>query len=223
MKPLYVGAQHYLVRTTHSSYPEILRRYVIRIPLDRNIGMNPRLVMRHTTWLVVTVIALAVFLGCTTEAPTSTPTPFTIVVGPSAPTLDRSNCSITICCNNCPEIPVNRVIGGDTFVSGNTTIRLFGVYTPDIGEPCYDEAIRRFRELVGNSVRVEFGPRQEDQHGHIRYYVYTMEGESIDEMLAREGLALAWLEDGQHRNVLLALEGRANEGGRGCLGSRSGE
>ena len=28
MKPLYVGAQNYLVQTTHSSYPEILRRYV---------------------------------------------------------------------------------------------------------------------------------------------------------------------------------------------------
>jgi hypothetical protein len=29
MKPLYVGAQNYLVQTTHSSYPEILRRYLI--------------------------------------------------------------------------------------------------------------------------------------------------------------------------------------------------
>jgi hypothetical protein len=52
--------------------------------------------------------------------------------------------------------------------------------------------------LAGDSVRVEFGPRQGDRYGRILYYVFTMEGESIDEMLAREGLALAWLEDGQH-------------------------
>ena len=73
----------------------------------------------------------------------------------------------------------------------------------------------------GDSVRVVFGPRQGDRYGRILYYVYTMDGESIDEMLAREGLALAWLEDGQHRNVLLAVEGRANEDGRGCLGGES--
>jgi micrococcal nuclease len=40
-------------------------------------------------------------------------------------------------------------------------------------------------------------------------------------MLAKEGLALAWLEDGQHRNALLAVEARAKEDGRGCLGGGS--
>jgi endonuclease YncB( thermonuclease family) len=48
-----------------------------------------------------------------------------------------------------------------------------------------------------------------------------MDGESIDEMLVREGLALAWLEDGQHRNVLIAAEGRTKEAGVGCLGGES--
>jgi micrococcal nuclease len=70
-------------------------------------------------------------------------------------------------------------------------------------------------------VRVEFGPLQGDQYGRILYYVYDMDGESIDEMLVREGLALAWLEDGQHQNVLIAAEGRAKENGRGCLGGGS--
>jgi endonuclease YncB( thermonuclease family) len=89
------------------------------------------------------------------------------------------------------------------------------VDTPERGEPCYDEATDRLRELAGDSVRVEFGPRQGDQYGRILYYVYTMEGESIDEMLVREGLAQAWTRDGQHRVALVA----AQEGARrdGCL------
>jgi endonuclease YncB( thermonuclease family) len=182
--------------------------------------MNPRVAMHHTAWLVVSVTALAMLLGCTVEVPTSTPTPtpFTIEIGPIEPTLDLSNCSTNICCSDCPAIPVHRVIDGDTFVSANATIRLFGVDTPERGERCYAEATARLRELAGDSVRVEFGPRQGDNYGRILYYVYTVEGESIDEMLAREGLALAWLRDGQHRNVLLAVEGRAKEDGRGCLG-----
>jgi endonuclease YncB( thermonuclease family) len=70
-------------------------------------------------------------------------------------------------------------------------------------------------------VRLEFGPRQGDHYGRILYYVYNLEGESIDEKLVREGLALAWLEDGQHRNVLLAAESRAKEIRGGCLGGGS--
>jgi micrococcal nuclease len=82
---------------------------------------------------------------------------------------------------------------------------------------CYDEATDRLRELAGDSVRVQFGPRQGDQYGRILYYVYNLEGESIDEMLVREGLALAWERDGQHRGALLAAEAIAKEAGRGCL------
>jgi endonuclease YncB( thermonuclease family) len=156
-------------------------------------------------------------LACTPESP-ATPTPFTIEPGPFEPTLDISDCSTIIYCSNCPDIPVHRIIDGDTFQSGNATIRLFGVNTPERGEACYDEATERLRELAGDLVRVEFGPRQGDQYSRILYYVYNMEGESIDEMLVREGLALAWLDDGQHRNVLLAPEARAKEDGRGCCG-----
>jgi hypothetical protein len=40
-------------------------------------------------------------------------------------------------------------------------------------------------------------------------------------MLVREGLALARLQDGQHRGALLAAEAMAKEAGRGCLGGGS--
>jgi endonuclease YncB( thermonuclease family) len=170
---------------------------------------------RHTgTFLGLLLLTIS----CASPTPSATPFPFTIEVGPFEPTLDISDCTTTICCSNCPAIPVHWIIDGDTFQSANATIRLYGVDTPERGEHYYDEATDRLRELAGDSVRVEFGPHQGDQYGRILYYVYNMDGESIDEMLVREGLALAWLEDGQHRNALLAVEGEAKEDGRRCLG-----
>ncbi len=49
------------------------------------------------------------------------------------------------------------------------------------------------------------------------YYVYNENGESIDEMLVREGFAEAWTRDGQHRDVLVAAEKGARRDGFGCL------
>jgi endonuclease YncB( thermonuclease family) len=160
---------------------------------------------------------LLLTISCASPTPSATPFPFTIEVGPFEPTLDISDCSTTICCSNCPDIPVHRIIDGDTFVSANATIRLFGVDTPERAEPCHDEATQRLRELTGNSVRVEFGPRQGDSYGRILYYVYNNAGESIDEMLIREGLALAWKHDGQHRDILVAAENSARRDEFGCL------
>ena len=59
------------------------------------------------------------------------------------------------------------MIDGDTFDSANGRIRIFGVDTPERGEPCYDEATQRLRELAGDSVRVEFGPREEDDYDRL--------------------------------------------------------
>jgi micrococcal nuclease len=112
---------------------------------------------------------------------------------------------------------VDRVIDGDTFDSANARIRLFGVDTPERGEACFTEATDRLKELSGNSVRVELGPRQKDRYGKLLYYVYTETGQSIDEVLLREGLALAWDGDGQHRDLLVATEEMARRSASGCL------
>ena len=45
----------------------------------------------------------------------------------------------------------------------------------------------------------------------------TDQGESIDEMLVREGLAEAWTRDGQHRDILVAAEEGARRDRFGCL------
>ena len=123
----------------------------------------------------------------------------------------------TIRCPDCPVLSVTRVIDGDTFVSPLGRVRLFGVDTPERGMPCFGEASRGLRQLAGREVRVERGPRGMDPGGRRLFYVYTLDGNSVDEILVRAGLARAWTKDGQHRSGLTALETRTRRAGEGCL------
>lgn len=66
-------------------------------------------------------------------------------------------------------------------------------------------------------MRVESGPRARDPFDRLLYYIYTDSGESIDEMLVREGYARAWTRDGQYRDTLMDLERDACENRAGCL------
>jgi endonuclease YncB( thermonuclease family) len=132
-----------------------------------------------------------------------------------------AGCQTTLCCEECELLAVARVIDGDTFDSPAGRVRLFGVDTPERGERCYNEASRRLRSLAGASVRVQSGPRDRDPNGRLLYYVYTANGESIDEKLVREGLAVAWTRDGQHRDLLLSLEAEVRASGNGCLKPQS--
>ena len=166
--------------------------------------------------LLLLLGALLLAACATVEAPgKATEQPEAITLGRG--TTDGS-CGTTLCCSNCPAIPMLRVIDGDTFTtSGNQSVRLFGVDTPERGEKCYQEATDRLRELAGGEVRVELGPRSKDRYGRLLYYAYTEAGDSIDEILVSEGLAKAWTRDGQHRDLLVGLE----QGGVGCLRSQT--
>ena len=94
---------------------------------------------------------------------------------------------------------------------------MFGVDTPERGEPCYQEAIKRTRQLSGEIVQVESGPRSEDRYGRLLFYIYTRTGESIDATLIQEGLATAWTRDGQYRDLLVGLEQEARRQSSGCI------
>ena len=120
-------------------------------------------------------------------------------------------------CPDCPILTVTRVIDGDTFVSPIGRVRLFGVDTPERGMPCFGKATMGFRRLAGQEVRVERGPRGVDPGGRRLFYVYTTDGNSIDEILVRAGLARAWTKDGQHRNGLTNWETKTRRAGEGCL------
>jgi endonuclease YncB( thermonuclease family) len=152
--------------------------------------------------IVLLLGALLIVACATVEAPgRATEQPEAIILGMG--TTDGS-CGTTLCCSNCPAIPVLRVIDGDTFTtSGNQRVRLFGVDTPERGEKCYREATDRLRQLAGGEVRVELGPRSKDRYGRLIYYAYTLDGDSIDEILVSEGLAKA--DQGDSLNLALGL------------------
>ena len=120
-------------------------------------------------------------------------------------------------CDSCPTARVVRIIDGDTLGTSRGPIRLFGVDTPEVGERCATEATERLRELSGNTIRLQNGPRLTDTYGRKLDYVYTAGGVSIDEALIMEGLTEAWARDGQHRDYLVGLEREARRQGVGCL------
>jgi len=123
----------------------------------------------------------------------------------------------TLVCGGCVETSVSRAIDGDTLETSRGLVRLFGVDTPERGQQCASEAKARLGNLAGDSIRLEFGPRETDQYQRILSYAYTMDGLSIDEILIREGLARAWTKDGQHRDYLVGLESEAKDKSAGCL------
>ena len=135
---------------------------------------------------------------------------------PSTP-IRPEGCATTLCCENCERLRVTSIVDGDTFNSTAGKIRLFGIDTPEKGQPCFVEAKNRLTELAGITIRVEKGPRPQDFYGRLLFYIYTEQGESIDEIMVTEGLAHAWTLDGQHANILKMAEAHALNNSTGCL------
>ena len=114
-------------------------------------------------------------------------------------------------------IKIRNHLFGDTFVSGSSRVRLFGVDTPEVGQSCATEATERLRGLARDTVRVEPGPRSQSSFGRSLFYIYTEAGDSIDEILVKEGLGRAWTRDGQHRDYIVSVERSARTQETGCL------
>ncbi len=118
-------------------------------------------------------------------------------------------------------VDVTHVVDGDTLdVRAAETplrVRLYGVDTPERGEPCFDQATARLTALAGRRVYLVPDARARDQYGRELRYVFTNDGHSIDAALVSEGLARAWREDGSRRDALVALEDAARASTTGCL------
>lgn len=87
------------------------------------------------------LVLVLLLVACAAPTPIATPFPFPIEIANPEPTIDISNCSTSICCSDCPDIAIDRVIDGDTFQSANARIRSFGVDAPERGETCFNGAI----------------------------------------------------------------------------------
>ena len=67
---------------------------------------------------------------------------------------------------------VSRVIDGDTLdLSDGTHLRVYGIDTPERGKRCYSEASNRLRQLAGSTVRLEDGPRLQDDFARRLAYL----------------------------------------------------
>ena len=85
------------------------------------------------------------------------------------------------------EVLCERVLDGDTFKSGDTRVRLWGIDAPEKGQPYADEARARLKELIeGKAVRLEW--KDKDQHAREVAIVYAG-STNINLQMVKEGLA----------------------------------
>lgn len=121
-------------------------------------------------------------------------------------------------------VEVARIIDGDTLVvrdrGDEVTVRLFGVDAPERGEACYREATDRLEQLSGTHVQLLVSDRLTDRFGRLLRYVYTADGQFVDELLVAEGFGFAWPQDGEYRDQIVAVEGTARSERQGCIWAR---
>ena len=113
---------------------------------------------------------------------------------------------------------VTRVIDGDTLeMADGSLVGYLCIDAPAAGEPLYDEATERNRQLVqGKVVELVSGLMGVDQSGRQLRYVYV-DGALVNAVLVGEGLARITVsdEDELHAELLRDLEAQAREKGRG--------
>lgn len=180
-------------------------RYTPPASVERRRRLLSRFTLIFGVLVGVSAIAIAV-IDRSEDSGTGDP-----AVGPPAPA-------------DAVSVRVVEIIDGDTLVvdaAGDErfTVRLFGVDTPEVGDPCYAEATARLAALAGDTVLLLPDVRLQDVGGRELRYVFSEDGASIDAALLDEGLAIAWRRDGAFRDELIALEEAASAAETGCLWS----
>src|SRR3989339_1288678 len=89
---------------------------------------------------------------------------------------------------------VRTVFDGDTIqLQSGEKVRYLGIDTPEMGETVEfmaQEALQMNRRMVaGKRVRLEFDGEREDRYGRKLAYVFLENGEMINALLLRNGLA----------------------------------
>jgi len=92
---------------------------------------------------------------------------------------------------------IYRVIDGDTIATGNTSVRLLGINTPERGELYYNEA-KKFLELktLNKTVTLEFGKERYDIYNRTLAYV-LLDKENVNLELVENGFANYYFPSGK--------------------------
>jgi len=120
---------------------------------------------------------------------------------------------------------VTKVIDGDTIVvniaGSEYRVRYIGVDTPEstTRQECFGREAARFnRSLVnGQTLRLEQDVNDTDRFGRLLRYAYLPDGRMVNEVLVREGYALArsYPPDVKYQERLRAAEREARQAQRG--------
>lgn len=106
-----------------------------------------------------------------------------------------------------------RVLDGDTFVSGETRVRLWGIDAPEKGQSYADAARARLKSLIeGKEVRLE----QKDKDRYSRKVAIVYAGNTnINLQLVKEGLAWHYVRYAPAASDLAAAEKAARQKRKG--------
>ena len=120
------------------------------------------------------------------------------------------------------EAKVIRVIDGDTVevdIGGNLQrVRYIGIDTPEVGQPCADEATAFNAQLVsGKTVYLEKDVSETDRYGRLLRYVW-MEEAMVNAVLVANGFAqvATYPPDVKYQKEFIELQKMAEENGLGC-------
>ncbi|MBC8452893.1 MAG: hypothetical protein H8D69_00305 [Chloroflexi bacterium] len=123
----------------------------------------------------------------------------------------------SLTCLDCELVEVFGVVDANTLSTSVGEIQPYGTYVLDQPADCAEQAETRLRVLAGDQIRIEAGPADTIRQDTNHYYLYTSDGDSIEQQLIHEGLALIWSQDGQHLGWFLFRDASAKENESGCL------
>lgn len=121
---------------------------------------------------------------------------------------------------------VTKVIDGDTIeIDGGQKVRYIGIDTPELkGTECFaKEARDKNKELVeGKRVRLEKDVSETDRYGRLLRFVYTENGEFVNNKLILEGYATAatFPPDVAKQEIFKTSQQEASSQSRGLWGEK---
>jgi len=131
---------------------------------------------------IVAIVAVVMFAGCVEEEEGSVPT--------STPTITPSQTATLTPPLEITSAIVSKVIDGDTIkLQNGERVRLLGINTPEKGQPYYEEATNRLKELIeGKTITLEKDIEDKDQYGRLLRHIY-IDDTFVNLEMVREGYA----------------------------------